>query len=98
MNWLLGIGFVGVLIEISYPVSQYLVPPKDQTEDPSTIKAGSVQGLKPNSDKIVRFGRKPAIIIKTIDGKIKAFSAVCTHLNCTVQYQPDLRHIWCACQ
>ena len=26
-----------------------------------------------------------------------AFSAVCTHLNCTVQYRPDLSQIWCAC-
>ena len=27
----------------------------------------------------------------------KAFSAVCTHLNCTVQYQEARREIWCAC-
>ncbi|HET8580537.1 MAG TPA: Rieske 2Fe-2S domain-containing protein, partial [Nitrospiraceae bacterium] len=27
----------------------------------------------------------------------RAFSAVCTHLACTVQYRPDLIHIWCAC-
>jgi Rieske Fe-S protein len=26
-----------------------------------------------------------------------AFTAVCTHLNCTVQYRDDLKEIWCAC-
>ena len=30
-------------------------------------------------------------------GEFRAFSAVCTHLNCTVQYRNDLEHIWCAC-
>ena len=33
----------------------------------------------------------------TAEGEYKAFSAVCTHLSCTVQYRPDLGHIWCAC-
>lgn len=37
------------------------------------------------------------MLIKTPDGKLKAFSAVCTHLACTVQYREDLEHIWCAC-
>ena len=30
-------------------------------------------------------------------GDVRAFSAVCTHLACTVQYRPDFQHIWCAC-
>ncbi|MBI4391409.1 MAG: Rieske (2Fe-2S) protein, partial [candidate division NC10 bacterium] len=34
---------------------------------------------------------------RTPAGELRAFSAVCTHLNCTVQYRPDLSHIWCAC-
>ena len=28
---------------------------------------------------------------------MRAFTAICTHLNCTVQYRADLDHIWCAC-
>lgn len=31
------------------------------------------------------------------DKSLKAFSAVCTHLECTVQYRPDMERIWCAC-
>ncbi|MBI2884427.1 MAG: Rieske 2Fe-2S domain-containing protein, partial [Candidatus Methylomirabilis oxyfera] len=28
---------------------------------------------------------------------LRAFSAVCTHLQCTVQYREDRQDIWCAC-
>ena len=48
---------------------------------------GKVQDLKPNSGKIVKFGNKPALLVRVNDTEWKAFSAVCTHLNCTVQYQ-----------
>jgi len=30
-------------------------------------------------------------------GEYRAFTAVCTHLGCTVQYRPDLQEIWCPC-
>lgn len=33
----------------------------------------------------------------TLEGELKAYSAVCTHLNCTVQYDDASRSIWCAC-
>lgn len=58
---------------------------------------GKVGDLKPNSGKIIKFGNKPALLVKVNDTEFKAFSAVCTHLNCTVQYQDTTRQIWCAC-
>ena len=35
--------------------------------------------------------------VRTATGEVRAFSAQCTHLNCTVQYRGDFQHIWCAC-
>ena len=46
---------------------------------------------------MVPFGAERAIVIQTPGGEIRAFSAVCTHLGCTVQYRDDLQQIWCAC-
>ena len=37
------------------------------------------------------------VLIKTPSGELRAFSAVCTHLSCTVQFRPDIENIWCAC-
>jgi len=31
------------------------------------------------------------------NGNFKAFSATCTHLDCTVQFKNDTQQIWCAC-
>ena len=36
-------------------------------------------------------------MIRTLDGKLKSFTAVCTHFDCTVQYKKDTNQIWCAC-
>jgi Rieske Fe-S protein len=33
----------------------------------------------------------------TPDGEYRAYSAVCPHLNCTVQYNDKRSQIWCAC-
>ena len=72
-------------------------PPKVAEVSVNEVAAGKVQDLKPNSGKIVKFGNKPALLVRINDTEWKAFSAVCTHLNCTVQYQDARREIWCAC-
>jgi Rieske Fe-S protein len=45
----------------------------------------------------VPFGSAPVLLVRTPAGELRAFSATCTHLDCTVQYRPDLEHVWCAC-
>lgn len=88
---------IAALISIFYPIVSFLIPPKNAEPKPSSVLAGKLGELTPNSGKIFRFGNKPAILINTPDGELKAFTAVCTHLECTVQYREDFKHIWCAC-
>jgi cytochrome b6-f complex iron-sulfur subunit len=38
-----------------------------------------------------------AVAVRSADGELHAFSAVCTHLDCTVQYKADISQLWCAC-
>jgi Rieske Fe-S protein len=63
----------------------------------SSVLAGKITDLQPNQGKIFRFGDKPAILVRTPEGEFRAFIAVCTHLECTVQYREDMKLIWCAC-
>jgi len=46
----------------------------------------------------VKFGSRPALLVRSGENDWKAFSAVCTHLNCTVQFRDATQQIWCACQ
>ncbi len=97
LNWLLGSWSAGVLGSILFPVVRYLVPPEIPEAPTASVKAGSASSLAPNSGRLVPFGSAPAIVVRTASGELRAFAATCTHLSCTVQYRPDLEHIWCAC-
>jgi Rieske Fe-S protein len=98
VDWLLGTSLGAFLLSVFYPIARYLVPPAAAESSVASvtipIKAGEV---KPNTGHLFKFGNRPAILIRTARGELRAFSAICTHLNCTVQYRPDLAHIWCAC-
>jgi cytochrome b6-f complex iron-sulfur subunit len=97
LSWLLGGGALASLASFFYPVIRFLNPPLITEAAVNEVSGGKVQDLKPNSGKIVKFGNKPALLVRVSDTEWKAFSAVCTHLNCTVQYRPSTRQIWCAC-
>ncbi|MGD0201622.1 MAG: Rieske (2Fe-2S) protein [Bryobacteraceae bacterium] len=97
IGWLLGGGLAASLGSFLYPVLRFVNPPEVPEAAVNEVVAGKVQDLKPNSGRIVKFGSRPVLLIRTIQDEWKAFSAVCTHLNCTVQYREDSRQIWCAC-
>ncbi len=42
-------------------------------------------------------GNKPALVVRNDQGEFKAYLAICTHLDCTVQFMPENGIIWCAC-
>jgi len=94
---LLGGGILGYLAMILYPVAKYMIPPELPEAGVSSILAAKVSEIAPNQGKIFKFGRKPGLLIRTPEGDLKAFIAVCTHLDCTVQYRSDMQLIWCAC-
>ena len=97
LTLLLGTWGAGVVGAVVYPVLRFLVPP-DIPESPTlTVSAGKASDLAPNSGRVVPFGSEPALVVRLAGGELRAFTAVCTHLSCTVQYRSDLREIWCAC-
>lgn len=97
LAWLLGGGVAASLASFFYPVVRFLNPPYISEAPVDEVSAGRVEDLRPNSGRIVKFGNKPALLVRVSETEWKAFSAVCTHLNCTVQYQDTTHLIWCAC-
>lgn len=98
VNVLLSAGFTSLAVWMLYPVVRYLIPPKaGQPNVASVTLPWPPAGIKVNSGRIFRFGSQPGILVRTPAGDLRAFTAVCTHLNCTVQYRDDRQDIWCAC-
>ncbi|MBI3494313.1 MAG: ubiquinol-cytochrome c reductase iron-sulfur subunit [Acidobacteria bacterium] len=97
LDTLLTTGFVSTAVAIAYPVSRFLIPPASGEPATASAVASRAGALRPNSASIFKFGSKPGIVVRTADGDVRAFSAVCTHLDCTVQFKPDTSQLWCAC-
>jgi cytochrome b6-f complex iron-sulfur subunit len=98
VNWLLSTSAGAFVLSALYPVSRYLVPPEVGESTSASVTVGiKPDDVKSNTGQIFKFGSRPGILVRTASGELRAFSAVCTHLNCTVQYRPDLGEIWCAC-
>jgi len=98
VDWLLGTSAGGFLAAVLYPVFRYIVPPEVPESTVNSVTLSFSPGdLGSNSGRIFKFGNEPGILVKTQSGELRAFSAICTHLDCTVQYREDLNHIWCAC-
>lgn len=97
LNWFLGTSLGAMCASIFYPVIRYIAPPEVPEAQTARALAGREGDLKPNEGRIFRFGNQPALLVRMEDGSYRAFSATCTHLNCTVQFRGDLKQIWCAC-
>lgn len=97
LKYVLGGGLMAWVASVVYPLFAYLKPPKQAEVEVSSVKVGKLATIEKDSGTIVRFGNKPVILLRTSNGELRAFSATCTHLDCTVQYRKDLGVIWCAC-
>src|SRR6266567_64377 len=80
LDALLAVGFVSTAAAIAYPVSRFLVPPASGEPATQSASAGPASALRPNSAAIFKFGSKPGVVVRTADGDVRAFTAVCTHL------------------
>jgi Rieske Fe-S protein len=97
LDAVLAFGFVSTAVAFVYPVWRYLIPPASGEPETASAVAARLGDLKRNSGVLFKFGSRPGLLVLTPDGELRAFNAVCTHLDCTVQYKADTSQIWCAC-
>lgn len=97
LKYVLGGGLLAAAASVLYPLLAYLRPPKQAEVEVSSVKVGKLNTIEKDSGTIIRFGTRPVILVRTANGDLRAFSATCTHLDCTVQYRKDMGLIWCAC-
>lgn len=89
---------VGTLaMAVFYPVARFLSPPHVEEDAGTRVLAGKVTEIEKDGWKLFPMGSEPGILVEKTPGEFRAYSAVCTHLGCTVQFDKSARRIWCAC-
>lgn len=78
-----------------YPLYRYLAPRQNvDTQGKVTFPDSEVP---PGGAKFFDFRGATGVIIRKTSGEFVAFSAVCTHLGCIVQWQKDRQEFLCPC-
>lgn len=99
LDYLIGGGILGFLGAVFFPIYKYMKPPEIPEAVQSQVTACTLAELQAaeNRYKTFKFGRQLGIVVLLPDEEVRAYSAICTHLDCTVQYRPDMNILWCAC-
>lgn len=89
LKGLLGASAAAVAAPVIYVFGKYLSYVR-QTDMSATVKIAAGELSAETPSKIVNIGEDPVIVVMEGEDSIRAFSAKCTHLACTVSYRPEL--------
>lgn len=92
--WVLGIFSTGLLIEAAVVMYRFLMPFRKQ-EPLKTFTCFYQDILEGQAKEINLRGNK--LILINNKGEIVAFSATCTHLGCSVKWNPKNSRFLCPC-
>lgn len=85
---------------VGYPVYRYLATPAERAKAEGQIKTVTLAQKDlpgPGTATMFLFGPRPSLLIHHEDGHYTAFDAVCSHLGCTVRFEPQNHRIHCPC-
>ena len=97
VNTLLGACAAAFSGAILYPIAKFLNPPALSEAVQTSVIVGKIDEFAVSSGTLFKFGRRPGLLVRTVEGEFRAFAATCTHLDCTVQFSEENTDIWCAC-
>ena len=98
LDLLLGVGGLGFIASIVYPVLRYLMPLAPQGGSGALrLTRDEIGRLEKEHSLILKHGPTRVLVFEDSEQRLRALEARCTHEGCTVQYVPGDSVIWCAC-
>lgn len=98
VRYLLGFSIVSTIVGVLTPIFGYLWPPARSTQaGGGRTLVGTTSDIPPGEGKVLPVNDKPVIVVHTQDGQVRAFSAICTHLGCVVEWEDQRQFILCPC-
>jgi len=96
--YLLGFSAIATLAGVLTPIIGYLWPPTQAAGGgDNQVQVGTALDFPVGQGKVVPVNDKPAIVVNTAQGGLKAYSAICTHLSCIVEWDQERQFIHCPC-
>lgn len=91
------LGGIGAALAVAagWPVWRYLSP-ADATGERAKATLPRAQ-IEVGIAHFFQFRGHPAVVLQKAPGEFVAFSAVCTHLGCIVQWLADKQEFFCPC-
>jgi cytochrome b6-f complex iron-sulfur subunit len=96
-NTLVAAAFIGTGVGIVNAVIRYLIPPKQAIGGTSDkVEIAQTTELPDGASKSFVYNSVPCAVIN-VGGEYKAFSRVCTHLQCAVEWESSSKTFLCPC-
>ena len=91
------LGGLGVIAAaaVSWPLFRYLAPRSGSDVAANVVIPAS--DVSEGEAKFFEFAGSSAVLVRKRGGDLVAFSAVCTHLGCIVQWEKDNQDFLCPC-
>jgi cytochrome b6-f complex iron-sulfur subunit len=80
---------------VSWPLFRYLAPRSDSETSKKIVISDT--DVPEGEAKFFEFAGSAAVLVRKHGGDLVAFSAVCTHLGCIVQWEKDKQDFLCPC-
>jgi cytochrome b6-f complex iron-sulfur subunit len=90
-------GLFGWMSTSFYSLFSFLRSPDILFTDSDRISLGEIDSMKPGTGKSFKLGNTPGIIVRMNDGSLRAFSSVCSHMKCVVEYKEEEEIFLCPC-
>ncbi|HLY76220.1 MAG TPA: Rieske (2Fe-2S) protein [Planctomycetota bacterium] len=95
---LLKVGAATWVVGLATPAVSYLWPAqREGPESHGVFQAGPLNELPVGGSKLIQAAGKPILLIRLAETEFRAFSAVCTHLGCLVQWRHGEKDVFCPC-
>lgn len=87
------VGVTGMVV----PAAIYLWPMRREGPESGTVDVGATTEIAVGGGRLVKARETPVLLVRESEAEIRAFSAICTHLGCLVQWRKDSQDIFCPC-
>jgi Rieske Fe-S protein len=82
-------------LAVVYPAARFVEPRARPSAGPTTI--GRIDEFPVGAARTVLVDERPVIVLRGADGRLEAFSALCTHLQCVVAWSAERNQFECPC-